>query len=482
MPKALDLNPLLLTDSYKPSHWYQIPPDTQYVYSYLESRGGFWKKTLFTGLQGILKANFVGTFFTKDNVEQAKAFSAEHYGRDDVFNYAGWMRMLEKHGGKLPLRIRAPKEGTLIPVKNALMTIENTDPEFPWLTNWAETILLQVWYPITVGTLSFMIRQAIGKGLVRTAGSDLGLDFKLHDFGYRGVSSIQSAAIGGASHLFNFHGTDTMAAIPYIQQFYNTKAMPGFSIPAMEHSTVTSWGQEHEEDAYRNMLVKNPKGLAACVVDSYDTHNAVNVIFGDDLRELVLRRDGTVVLRPDSGDPTVVIEDIYNSVAEKFGFEVNKKGWKVLPQQIRVIQGDGVNYQNILRINSHLIRAGWSMENLAYGMGGALLQQQNRDTQRMAIKASAINRHGVWMDVHKDPKTDPGKASKAGRFSLVDRSVDGRGDFVTVAEPNGGDSYGNVLETVFLDGELKSEQTYEQVWARCRENDSFVEEVNEAFA
>jgi len=119
---------------------------------------------------------------------------------------------------------------------------------------------------------------------------------------------------------------------------------------------------------------------------------------------------------------------------------------------------------------------------LAYGMGGALLQQQNRDTQRMAIKASAINRHGVWMDVHKDPKTDPGKASKAGRFSLVDRSVDGRGDFVTVAEPGGNDSYGNVLETVFLDGELKREQTYEQVWALCRENDSFVEEVAEAFA
>src|SRR5271154_4497604 len=234
MPEQLRLNPIWNTDSYKLGHWTQYPVDTQYIESHLMARGGFWKHTLFQGLQGILKANYTGVVFTKADVEEARFLSKLHFGSDSVFNYAGWLRLLEKHGGKLPLKIRAPKEGTLIPVKNALMTIVNTDPEFPWLTNWAETILLQVWYPITVGTLSFMIRQAIGKDLVRTSGSDAGLDFKLHDFGYRGVSSIQSAAIGGASHLFNFHGTDTMAAIPYIQQFYNTKAMPGFSIPAME--------------------------------------------------------------------------------------------------------------------------------------------------------------------------------------------------------------------------------------------------------
>jgi len=482
MPEQLKLNFCWKTDSYKLGHWAQIPPDTQHIYAYLESRGGFWKHTLFTGLQGILKANFTGVCFTKADVEEARMLSNLHFGNDNVFNYNGWLRLLEKHSGKLPLRIRAPKEGTLVQTHNALMTIENSDPEFPWLTNWAETILLQIWYPITVGTLSFEIRQAIGRDLMRTVGTDPGLDYKLHDFGYRGVSSVQSAAIGGGSHLFNFHGTDTLAAVQYIQQYYNTKAMPGNSIPAMEHSTVTAWGKDHENDAYRNMLRKNPTGLAACVVDSYDTHHAVDVIFGDELREIVLRRPGTVVLRPDSGDPTVVIEDIFNSISNKFGFDTNQKGWKVLPQQVRVIQGDGVNYQNILRINSYLTRAGWSMENWGYGMGGALLQQQNRDTQRFAIKCSAINRAGVWAPVLKDPKTDPGKASKGGRFSLVDRSVDHAGDYITVVEPNGNDAYGNELETVFLDGELVREQTYEDVWARCRRNDRYVEEVQEAFA
>lgn len=477
MPEQLRLNPLWQTDSYKVGHWPQLPPDTQHIYSYLTSRGGFWKHTLMTGLQGILKANFVGKFFSGANVTEARELSAQHFGSDAVFNTQGWFRLLEKHNGRLPLRIRAPREGTLVPTKNVLMTIENTDPEFPWLTNWAETILLQVWYPITVGTLSFEIRQAIGRDLVRTGTPEL-IDFKLHDFGFRGVSSPQSAAIGGASHLFNFHGTDTLAAIQYLRQYYGA-GMPGFSIPAMEHSTVTSWGKENEAQAYRNMLTKYPTGLAACVIDSYDTHNAVDNIFGDQLREMVLRRNGTVVLRPDSGDPVVVLEDIFNSVAEHFGFETNNKGWKVLPQQIRAIQGDGVNYQTILRINSSLTRLGWSMDNWGYGMGGALLQQQNRDTQRMAIKCCAINRDGVWKPVFKDPKTDPSKASIGGRLSLVDRSVELEGDYVTVQDPS---AYGNILETVFEDGALKVEETYDEVWKRTRGFDRYVEEAEEAFA
>lgn len=475
MPEPLILNPILKTDSYKLTHWVQYPPDTQYIYSYLEARkGGFWDKTLFLGLQGILRENFTGVFFKKEDVEEARVFCAEHFGTDKVFHYKGWLRMLEKHHGKLPLRIRAPKEGTLIETGNALMTIENTDPEFPWLTNWAETILLQVWYPITVGTLSFELRQAIGRDLERTGDPRL-IDFKLQDFGYRGVSSVHSAAIGGGAHLFSFHGTDNLASIPWIRQYYNTKRMPGFSIPAMEHSTVTAWGKEHEADSYRNMLAHNPTGLCACVIDSYDTLNAVNVIFGGELREEVLRRDGTVVLRPDSGDPTQIIESIFNSIAKRFGLDMEcdsaKKGWKVLPRQVRVIQGDGVNYQNILRINSHLIRQGWSMDNLAYGMGGALLQQQNRDTNRMAIKLSAINRAGVWIPVYKDPKTDPSKASKGGRFSLVNRSVqENVFDYTSPADPS---AYGNELDTVYEDGDLKRVETYEQVWANTRRNDRF---------
>jgi nicotinamide phosphoribosyltransferase len=473
MPQEIRNNLLLETDSYKLSHWWQYPSDAQTVYSHLMSRGGFWKNTLFFGLQYILKSCFVGNVFTKADIDEAAAFSADHFGSDKVFNVKGWTRLLEKHGGKLPLKIRAVPEGTVVDVKNALMTIENTDTEFPWLTNWAETLLLQVWYPITVGTLSWHIKQEIGKDLVRT-GDPAGLAFKLHDFGYRGVSSRETAAIGGAAHLVNFMGSDTIAAIRMLQQFYGAKGMPGFSIPAMEHSTVTSWGQAHEKDAYENQIDKSPTPLTACVIDSYDTHHAVAEIFGNQLREKVLRRAGTVVLRPDSGDPTIVLEDIFNAVAEKYGFETNSKGWKVLPSQIRAIQGDGVNYQNILRINSHLIRNGWSMDNWGYGMGGALLQQQNRDTMRFAIKCSAINRGGQWVPVFKNPKTDITKASIGGRFCLVD----GESGWHTV-ETTEENCYGNYLKTVFLDGELKLEYDLDTIRATAASYDYYEQAAKE---
>jgi nicotinamide phosphoribosyltransferase len=491
MPQALRLNPIFHgTDSYKLGHWWQYPPDAKHVYSYLESRGGFWKHTLFFGLQYILKSCFVGQVFNKADIDEARALSAAHFGTDEVFNYKGWTRLLEKHGGRLPLRIKALPEGTVVPTHNCLFTIMNTDEEFPWLTNWGETEILQSWYPITVATLSYEIRQAIGKDLVRTGNPDL-LSFKLHDFGFRGVSSRETAAIGGGAHLVNFLGTDTTPGIAMLMQFYDNHYtdgrpdMPGFSIAAMEHSTVTSWGREHELEAYRNQIRKSPTPLTACVIDSYDTHNAVENIFGGDLREEILRRPGTVVLRPDSGDPCVVIEDIFNTVADKFGFETNSKGWKVLPQQIRVIQGDGVNYQNILRINSHLTRLGWSMDNWGYGMGGALLQQQNRDTMRFAIKCSAINRAGEWQPVYKKPATDITKASMAGRFAVVDHGLNGNHRFHTIEvdpKSNEDEVYGNCLRTVFENGELKKDYTLDEVRATAKQFDRFVEEAAGAAA
>ena len=379
-----------------------------------------------------------------------------------MFNEKGWHRLYEKHNGTLPLKIRALSEGTVIPVKNALMTIENTDPEFPWLTNWAETLLMQVWYPITVATQSWFIKKAI-LGDLRETGTPEGIGFKLHDFGFRGVSSRESAAIGGCAHLVNFLGTDTIAAMEYAEQMYNADCT-GYSIPAMEHSTVTSWGREHEGDSFENMLDSYPNGLVACVIDSYDTLGAVEHIFGDRLRDKILRRNGTVVLRPDSGDPVEILPAIFEKVAEKFGYTVNDKGYKLLPPQVRVIQGDGVNYQSILRINEAVTSKGWSMDNWGYGMGGALLQNLTRDTQRFAIKCSAIRRNGEWQEVHKDPKTDPSKASLGGRFSVVDN---GNGDYHTVAVDEPDYAYGNLLQTVFENGTLLKESSLDAIRRRA---------------
>jgi len=464
------VNNLVRTDSYKVTHWKQLPPDTKRTYAYLESRGGMFDKTLMFGLQYYLKEYLAGQFYTQADVFEARALAEAHFGQVGLFNTTGWLNMYEKYGGALPLRIRAIPEGHVVDTHNALITTETTDDEFPWLTNWSETLKMKTWYPITVGTLSREIRQIIGKALVKTGDPAL-LPFKLHDFGYRGVSSEESAAIGGMAHLVNFQGTDTQIALPYAKHFYG-HPMAGFSIPASEHTTIIAWGKDFEAKAYEHILKQYPVGLVACVSDSYDLMNAVNNIWGGKLREEVISRPGTLVVRPDSGDPLTTVLMTLNGLWERFGGDTNSKGYKVLAPSVRVIQGDGINYHSINQIVRGITDAGWSMDNLALGMGGALLQQVNRDTQRFAFKLSAINRDGTWRNVSKSPKTDPEKASKGGRFTVSNAS----GHFVTVSMgPAWGGSHqpGDVMETVFENGEIKKEYTLKEIRQRAASYDEF---------
>jgi nicotinamide phosphoribosyltransferase len=421
------------------------------------------------GLQYIVKSNFAGKVFTAEDIEEARKFSNQHFSANaKCFNYEGWKSLYAKHGGILPLRIKAVKEGSVVAAQNAIITIENTDPEFYWLTNWAETVLLQVWYPVTVATLSRAIKQIIGEALVRTGDPSL-LPFKLHDFGFRGVSSRESAAIGGAAHLFNFLGTDNLPAIELLQQYYGAD-MPGVSIPASEHSTITAWGKDHEVDAYENILDNVPDGVVACVSDSYDIYDAVRNLWGGKLHDKVLQRNGTLVIRPDSGDAIAVLEQIFHIAADKFGYEVNRKGWKVISPQVRFIQGDGVNYHTIQNMISQLTRKGWSMDNWGFGMGGALLQQINRDTLRFALKCSAIDVNGQWHDVYKQPVTDPGKDSRAGRFVLLKQGQ----EFITVKQQAGGSIEGaDQLETVLENGVLRRDQTLGEIRGIAASHDSY---------
>ena len=471
--QPLRLNPILNTDSYKLTHWWQYPPNTRFIYSYLCSRGGFFDHAEVAGLQYIVKANFAGKVFTGEDIEEARKFANKHFGGNPkCFNYAGWKSLYAKYGGILPLRIKAVKEGSVVAAQNAIITIENTDPEFYWLTNWAETVLLQVWYPVTVATLSRAVKQVIGEALVRTGDPAL-LPYKLHDFGFRGVSSRESAAIGGAAHLFNFLGTDNLAAIELLQQYYGAD-MPGLSIPASEHSAMTAWGREQEVDAFENVLNNVPEGIVACVSDSYDIYNAVRNLWGGKLHDKVMQRKGSLVIRPDSGEAVAVLEEIFNIAAEKFGYEVNRKGWKVLTPQVRFIQGDGVNYHTIQNMIFQLTRKGWSMDNWSFGMGGALLQQINRDTLRFALKCSAIDIDGQWHDVYKQPVTDPGKDSRAGRFIVLKEGQ----EFVTIkVDEAASDRVGDQLETVLENGVLRREQTLEEIRGIAASYDTYEQKV-----
>lgn len=449
-------NIILLTDSYKISHYKQYPPNTSTIYSYFESRGGRFANVVFFGLQYYLKEYLSGQVVTQEGINDAALLYEKHFGNADLFNRAGWEYILQHHGGRLPVRIKAVPEGSAIPVHNVMMTIENTDPECYWLTNFLETLLVQVWYGCTVATLSREIKRVVTRYLEETGDPAL-VNFKLHDFGFRGVSSVESAGVGGAAHLVNFMGTDTIAALTFIRNYYNTQNCYGFSIPAAEHSTITSWGRENEAKAYANMLAQYPEGLVACVSDSYDIYAACDRIWGQELHDAVLARKGTLVVRPDSGKPSEVVLKVMEILGERFGTSTNEKGFKVLHPNVRVIQGDGVDYDSIGEILGVLKQHGWSADNIAFGMGGALLQKLDRDTQKFAFKCSAAVVGGEERDVFKQPITDSGKNSKRGRLKLV-RTPEG--GFVTLPE----DTVGlDILQTVFENGVVKQEYTFDDV-------------------
>ncbi len=418
------LSPILTTDSYKTSHFNQYPAGASRVSSYIEPRGGRFDEAVFFGLQAFIKA-YMQTPITAMDVE----FAADIYLQHGVpFNKDGWMQVVNGYGGYLPVTIEAVPEGTVMPTRNVQVQVTSA-PGFSWLTSYVETALLRaVWYPSTVATLSRDAKKVILAGLEKTSDNvEDQIGFKLHDFGARGATSSEAAMLGGMGHLVNFLGTDTVEAVIGARRFYDEQ-MAGFSIPATEHSTMTSWTRDGEIDAYRNLLEQNPTGLVACVSDSYDMMNAAANIWGDVLKEEVLARDGTLVVRPDSGDPTVMPLDVIDVLMDKFGYTVNSKGFKVLPDQVRVIQGDGMNIDTIGELIDNAIARGISLDNFAMGMGGGLLQKVDRDTMKYAMKANAIEVNGEWVDVYKDPITDQGKKSKRGRLALVKRD----GEFVTI--------------------------------------------------
>ena len=452
-------NIILNTDSYKCSQFRQYPPGTEYVYSYIESRGGAWDRTVFFGLQAFLR-EYMTTPITQADIDIAEKIITAH---GEPFNREGWEYIVKQHGGRLPVEIKALPEGTVIETKNVLVSIVNTDPKCYWLTSYLETALLRaVWYPTTVATNSYHSKKIILRGLEETGDPSL-INFKLHDFGARGVSSEESAALGGAAHLVNFMGTDTIAGILAAMEYYDAEVC-GFSIPAMEHSTVTSWGRENEAKAYRNMLeVYGKKGaLLAAVSDSYDIFNACEKIWGEELLEEVRASGATVVIRPDSGNPAEVVTKCARILDTRFGHTLNDKGYRVL-NNVRIIQGDGIDAVSIRGILLSLQMAGYSADNVAFGQGGALLQQVNRDTLKFAMKCSAAYINGEWRDVYKDPVTDTGKRSKRGRLQLIREQG---GEFQTVYWSDSQVDR-DLLQVVFRDGELLNQTTFDQVRARA---------------
>jgi nicotinamide phosphoribosyltransferase len=457
-------NWLFDTDSYKASHHEQYPPGSTFMFSYFESRGGKFPKTVFFGMQYLLK-KYLTVRIGAGAVETAAAFFAKH---GEPFNRDGFMHIVKDHYGALPVRIRAVPEGSVVPAHNVLFTVESTCAKCFWIVSYVETMLVRLWYPTTVATLSHRCKSIISDWLKKTADDESGLPFKLHDFGSRGVSSQESAAIGGAAHLLNFMGSDTVVGALMAEEFYGTEAgIAAYSIPAAEHSTITAWGREREVEAYRNMLrlFAKPGSIVAVVSDSYDLQNAVENLWGVELKQAVIDSGATVVIRPDSGVPWEVVVDTLQRLDTFFGSKTNMRGYRVL-NHVRVIQGDGINDESIGRILYDAAQAGYSADNIAFGMGGGLLQQCNRDTNKFAFKCSAIQIDGEVRPVFKAPKGDEDKRSKRGLVDLVGNSPYDGGYQTVAYDREEGPSRHSALVTVFEDGEIRQTWTFDECRAR----------------
>lgn len=459
-------NIILMTDSYKLNHWNQYPKDTEAVYSYFEARtGSAFPYTTFFGLQYLIEKYLAGPVVTREAIEEAAELAEVHFGDASYFNRAGWEHILEHHGGHLPLRIKAVPEGTVVPTNNVLMTVENTDPDAYWLTNAVESLLTHVWYSSNVATLSRLTKEMFASFLSKTADTMDALPFMLHDFGYRGATTHEAAAIGGAGHLVNFMGTDTVPAMQVARKFYGA-ALDGlaYSVAATEHSIMTALGEDGELTVLDQLLADYPTGILSVVSDSYNIYNFVDEV-GKRAEQIKARPDvngrpSVFVVRPDSTTkvhdrPDTLVYDLIRRLAKDFGYTTNSKGYKVLDPHVRILWGDGIDYEGIKAILTLLQLHGWSAENMVFGMGGGLLQKHNRDTQRFAFKSSAQKRSGMWQDVWKKP-LDLSKASKRGRMSLIpyDRKL------ATVPEPNHHD---DLMQVVFENGEALNTQSFAEV-------------------
>lgn len=463
---TLDLtqNPILNTDSYKTSHFGFMAPGTTKQFSYGEAReGGEYPTSIFFGIQRFVKTALMKPI-THEMIDQAEAVITAH---GLPFNREGWEYIVNELDGLLPLHIRAVPEGMQVPESNVLFTVENTDENCAWLTSYVETPLLRaVWYGTTVATRSWEFRKVIEEYLEKTGDPSL-IDFKFVDFGARGASSKESSEIAGAAHLINFMATDNIVGILASMEYYNSGDVTGFSIPASEHTVTIAEGPSNEKQFFERAIdvyLKKEGDMVSVVSDTYSFSNALDI--WAELADKIKETGGTVVVRPDSGNPTDMVMLALRRLSESFGYTVNDKGYKVLDPSVRIIQGDGVDLNAVRNILMTMEINKFSADNITFGCGGFLLQDLTRDTLRFAMKGSYVEVDGESREVRKTTETDPTKASKAGRITLVKRY--GVREPITIREHEMLPTDKELLETVFLNGELVRDMLFEEVRANAR--------------
>lgn len=484
----------LLADFYKLSHRKQYPQGTTKVYSTLTPRSNkyapYSDEIVWFGLQYFIKEYLIDRF-NKDFFSKPKDEVISEYSRLVEFSlgkqYAETKHIEELHDlGYLPIKISTLPEGSLVPMRVPVMTIENTHEDFFWLTNFLETILsTSIWLPTTSATLAYSYRKVLNDYAIKTTGSTSGVEFQGHDFSMRGMSSEQSATVSGAGHLLSFKGTDTIPSILFLEKYYNgniEKSLIGASIPATEHSVMCSYGQENEKDLLTHLLTEvYPTGLFSAVCDTWDFWKLVSEYLPE-LKETIMSRDGKLVIRPDSGNPVDIIcgtvlnggktpeeKGLVEVLYEIFGGQINELGFKVLDSHIGAIYGDSITLEIAKEICEKLYKKGFATTNVVFGIGSYSYQYATRDTFGFAVKATYAIVDNEERMLFKDPKTDSGiKKSQKG---LVVVNKDNNGKFFFEDNFVDNDEYKsktNLLETVFVNGKLIKETSLDEIRTKLR--------------
>lgn len=494
----MKISPLLRTDSYKISHVHLMNQATKggitRVQSNFTNRGSRVKgveHVVLYGVQAWLKdvqESFGTMFFNRDVEEVIEEYREGIDGFVDLSVFDD-THIRKLHAlGYLPIEVRALREGTLVPIRVPSLVIENTHPDFPWLVNYLETWMSSaLWHPSTNATTAWFARRALNEYAQETTGQVDSCDFQFHDFSFRGLSNWQSAATLGSAHLISFRGSDNVPAKAFIKEYYpgEDNGFIAGSVVATEHSIQVLNGRQGEFETYRRLIEGNPTGILSLVSDTYDLFNVLTDFFPR-LKEEILGRDGTVVVRPDSGKPAdiicgtselVGIDSAWDTPEEKgvvqllwdtFGGTVNELGYKVLNPKVSVIYGDSINIQTAKNILERLKSKGFASTNVLFGWGsflatGALDKETliTRDTYGSAVKSTWAEVDGVGVNLLKDPITDSGlKKSATGRLAVLPQ-MDGQLYLVEKATPE--QEAQSLLEPVWRDGEFIRTQSFNDV-------------------
>ncbi|MCK9531857.1 MAG: nicotinate phosphoribosyltransferase [Gammaproteobacteria bacterium] len=448
-------------DSYKFSHPFAYPKGIQAMTSYGEARIKGSEIVVPFGMQLLVK-RYLSETITAEDVEAAEAFALAHFGRP-LFHKEGWMKVVNVYNGKLPLIIRAVKEGTVMHGSQPIYTVTVFDEDLYWMSAGFETMIQRgIWYPTTIATFDYVTKQEIIKRYKAT-GANLDLvPFALHDFGGRGVSSGETAEIGGAAHLVNFMGSDTVEGI-LTANFYYKCDMAGFSVYATEHSIQCSFGPTRDNAIdYLRTQIRNatPGSIFSVVIDGYDVFREAEILCTE-LKDEIIASGAKVVFRPDSGDMMEIVPALLKMQEDHFGVTLTETGHKRI-NYVGMIQGDGISHTTLIELLDKVIELGYSADVIIFGSGGALLQKVNRDTLKFAQKACSILIDGEWKGIAKDPITDQGKKSKEGILTLARNLATGELETLRIDDgfPEG---YEDAHFLVYYLGKLFNEITLAEV-------------------